>query len=170
MTKQRFHFNVGQLLQDKAGNDTRLTYVGEAGKSSSGERLLLAACSCGSPVKPYRLTSINRGKAQSCGCFNTDQVTKHGLRFSKHYHRASNIFKRCQNPENPRYPDYGGRGIEVRFTRNELILYLENLPGFFEGAELDRINNDGHYEKGNLRWVTRKENCNNKVRTGIIAD
>ena len=65
-----------------------------------------------------------------------------------------------------------------------MCLALEKVPGFFEGTQIDRIDNDGNYtlyhpihgrkiwydEKGrpclgNLRWVTNKENMLNTSRS-----
>jgi integrase len=69
--------------------------------------------------------------------------------------------QRCTNPKNPGYHRYGGRGIEFRFTSvDEFKLALGPKP---EGAHLvDRINNNGHYEQGNLRWTTPKASANNR--------
>ncbi len=39
---------------------------------------------------------------------------------------------------------------------------VDNLGYPEPGRSLDRINNDGHYEAGNLRWATRTEQANNK--------
>lgn len=74
-------------------------------------------------------------------------------------------FQRCSNPNNPRYADYGGRGIEYRLPRNfhvaarQLLAAIGPRP---EGMTLDRCDNDGHYEIGNLRWATPAEQQANR--------
>lgn len=70
---------------------------------------------------------------------------------------------RCNNPQDPGYADYGARGVKVLFaTKQEYIQYVCSLPGFDLYLELDRINNDGNYAPGNLRWVTRDQNMRNR--------
>ena len=73
---------------------------------------------------------------------------------------------RCNNPNNPRYKDWGGRGIKCRFKNaDEFINYVINrLQIDPHGLTIDRIDNDGHYEPGNIRFVTRSENNKNKTR------
>ena len=75
-----------------------------------------------------------------------------------------NIFSamcnRCNNPNNKRYKYYGARGIKVKFASfdefyNYVIYELKAKP---RGLTIDRIDNDDHYEKGNIRFVTRAEN------------
>ena len=58
---------------------------------------------------------------------------------------------RCQNPKHKSYIDYGGRGILFKFTSFEEWYSCMGVrpPNY----EMDRINNDGHYEIGNLRWT-----------------
>lgn len=74
------------------------------------------------------------------------------------------INKRCNNPKDKAYKYYGGRGIQNRFeSTNEFIDYVINILKVDpRGFTIDRIDNDGHYEKGNIRFVTHKENCNNR--------
>jgi len=77
---------------------------------------------------------------------------------------------RCNNPDNPGYKWYGGRGIQNNFTSlidflNYVILEmcitaLEQI----DGLEIDRIDNDGNYEPGNIRFVTPQVNKNNQRR------
>lgn len=64
---------------------------------------------------------------------------------------------RCQNIKNSGYKNYGGRGIEFRFDSisSAVIWIRENLGYRPEGHTLDRIDNEGHYEEGNLRWASR---------------
>jgi hypothetical protein len=70
---------------------------------------------------------------------------------------------RCSNPSNPMYPRYGGRGIEFRFASvEEYVRYVISLEGACLEKEIDRIDNDGHYEKGNLRWIDRAAQNRNK--------
>ena len=66
---------------------------------------------------------------------------------------------RCTNPRCPSFKDYGGRGIEFRFTSfKQFFALLGPRP---EGMSLDRIENDGHYEPGNVRWATPSQQQNN---------
>ena len=80
----------------------------------------------------------------------------------------ANVFycmgRRCNNPKVHNYHRYGGRSIKNKFRsldefRNYVIEELRVDP---RGLQIDRIDNDGHYEKGNIRFVTAKENCNNR--------
>lgn len=74
--------------------------------------------------------------------------------------------QRCLNPDNASYPDYGGRGIEFRFESNEAAIkwVIKNIGPKPKNKTLDRIDNDRHYEQGNLRWATNEEQARNKRR------
>lgn len=75
---------------------------------------------------------------------------------------------RCRNPSNAQYNRYGGRGIEFRFDNfEEFFEHLGERPSI--DHSLDRINNDGHYEKGNVRWATRKQQMNNRSVNRLIT-
>lgn len=73
--------------------------------------------------------------------------------------------QRCTNPNSNAFADYGGRGIEFRFPTvrafAEWVLYnLGPKPSLLHS--LDRVDNNRHYEPGNLRWATRQEQARNK--------
>ncbi len=71
--------------------------------------------------------------------------------------------KRCSNPNCHNYHRYGGRGIKCLFTADEFVSYVINVLQIDpHGLEIDRIDNDGHYEPGNIRFVTHSENCKNR--------
>ncbi len=76
--------------------------------------------------------------------------------------------RRCNNPTYKQYPNYGGRGIKVApefETFNNYFNYITSLPGFSLALSLDRINNDGNYEPGNLRWADHTtQNLNRRVQ------
>ena len=79
----------------------------------------------------------------------------------------TNMMQRCYNPNHPQYPKYGGRGIKVephlqKFTNFVDHMY-EILPEGYTMEDmkrlkmsLNRINNDGNYERENLEWETQK--------------
>jgi hypothetical protein len=60
--------------------------------------------------------------------------------------------QRCQNPSSTKYVNYGGRGIEFRFTSFEQ--FIAEVGPRPKGMSLDRIEVNGHYEPGNVRWAT----------------
>ncbi len=78
----------------------------------------------------------------------------------------SNIVQRCTNPDNPGYKNYGGRGITVCEEWHDSKVFmdwvLENLGERPEGMSIERINNDGGYKPGNLRWASMAEQAKNK--------
>ena len=81
----------------------------------------------------------------------------------------SNMRRRCNNPKDKKYKFYGGRGIKVKFASfDDFFDYVVNvLKADPRGLTIDRIDNDGHYEKGNIRFITHRENCQNRQRKGV---
>jgi hypothetical protein len=68
--------------------------------------------------------------------------------------------QRCTNPKDPEWGHYGGRGIKFQFVCFKQ--FLAEIGCRPVGTMLDRKNNDGHYEPGNVRWVTPKVSANNR--------
>lgn len=92
------------------------------------------------------------------------RVSKYGASWDRVYHRMQRAKRRCENPNDAGYENYGGRGIRFKFASiTEAALWvLGNLGVPAAGESIDRIDNDGNYEPGNLRWATRKEQNRNK--------
>ncbi len=78
------------------------------------------------------------------------------------------INQRCTKPNSQWYHCYGGRGIKNKFKSvKEFVGYVVNELRYdnynkVRGLQIDRIDNDGHYERGNIRFVTCKENSMNR--------
>ena len=78
--------------------------------------------------------------------------------------RCRSAKHRCKASRCASFPDYGGRGIEFRFkSASDMATYLLSTAGPPPaGFEIDRCDNNGHYEEGNLRWVDISTQNNNK--------
>lgn len=101
----------------------------------------------------------------------TKQPTKdkgnwqHGGRHTRLYVTWCNLKGRCYNPKNAKYPVYGARGITVcKAWRTSFATFqswaLAN--GYKNTLQIDRKNNDKGYSPSNCRWVTARQNANNR--------
>ena len=106
---------------------------------------------------------------------------KHGLKGTPLYGKWGNIKQRLFTKTNRAYPIYGGRGITMyeSWVHNVKLFcdYVQALPNYgMKGYSIDRIDNNGNYEPGNLRWTTRhiqntnqnKKKTNTSGYTGVI--
>jgi hypothetical protein len=132
-----------------------------AGKAQT--KCLEVTCSVCLGIFALFVSNIRLKKTTGCACqkgvrYNNDpRATLLGQRYSA-------MAQRCNRPQCGWYKNYGGRGIQLRFESRETFIRwaLENLPHpTYRGVQIDRINNEGHYEPGNLRLVTAAENLRN---------
>jgi hypothetical protein len=92
----------------------------------------------------------------------------HGIGYEDYRYRLWKTIKgKTLRPTHHDFAYYGGRGITMHepwikdFTA--FAAYLDaNLGPRPEGTTLDRINNEGNYEPGNLRWATRSQQALNR--------
>jgi hypothetical protein len=135
--------------------------------------------------------SLKSSHSKSCGntktcseAFNikSEAQTIHGLSSSIEYLSWIAIKTRCYNMDNENYPYYGGRGITMYSPWiNDPVAfydYLLTLPETrlqFEAKisnkypTIDRIDVNGNYEPGNIRWATVQEQSQNK-RNNVLTE
>lgn len=141
----------------------------EVRRSRSRNSYCLVRCLCG---KEYEAThyDIKKRRAKNCkecGYKNRNGANigpvKHGMSYSSEYRSWRSLLARCINKKTPGFHSYGGRGIKVCERWKNFENFFKDMgikP--FKGAQLDRINPDGNYEPSNCRWVSAKENANNR--------
>jgi hypothetical protein len=80
------------------------------------------------------------------------------------YYSARN---RCNSTNATKYLSYGGRGIKFKFVAfDEFFRAVGPRPS--PQHSLDRIDNNGNYEVGNVRWSTYStQRINSRVRRSI---
>lgn len=80
------------------------------------------------------------------------------------YSSWQNMLQRCQNPKNPRYMDYGGRGITVCERWQDFRNFLADMGDRPAGFTLERKDNSGNYEPGNCIWLIAYMQAKNRRR------
>jgi hypothetical protein len=124
-------------------------------------------CDCGT-IKNVNGRCLVDGQSKSCGCLNRENVskkfTKHGLYKTREYSSWNAMMQRCYNPKQDNYPNYGGRGIEVCERWHDVTNFYADMGERPEETSLDRIDNNGNYEPGNVRWSTDIDQHNNTNR------
>jgi hypothetical protein len=134
----------------------QLTVIHEAAKIDQ-YRAFKLKCDCGN-VCIVKLNALRKSNpTQSCGCLQIAALGNrrtHGYSRTPTYSIWSGMRKRCENQMDGSYPNYGGRGIQVCERWHKFENFLADMgerPS--DRHEIDRINNDGNYEPGNVRWI-----------------
>jgi len=160
-----------------------LTAVEVVSKNKHGCYIWRCVCDCGKTTDVLSGSFVNC-TTRSCGCLNMKRLRenpnslKHGRsvrddngRMSKEYQCWLAMRTRCLNPKDISYNNYGGRGITVC---DKWLNSFENFLNDIGNAPspdytLERDDNDGNYEPGNVTWKVWKEQCRNR-RTTLWVD
>lgn len=78
------------------------------------------------------------------------------------------MLRRCRDPNNHKFPIYGGRGISFCERWADFSEFLADMGEKPPGMTLDRIDVDGNYEPSNCRWASHKTQANNKTCNRLI--
>ena len=161
------------LLGQKIG---RLLVVRKTEKREHSHIVWECKCDCGNTFY-CEGRYLKRGERKSCGCISKE---KQHFAYHSHLHKSWDaMIDRCYNKNRQYYYLYGGRGIKVCDEWNSRTGNVKAFSNFYDWAisvgykdetlpngkakyTLDRIDTDGDYTPTNCRWITNKEQQNNK--------
>jgi hypothetical protein len=129
-------------------------------------------CTCGNEFSAL-ISNILKGNTTSCGCqkskINREKNLKHGMSNSSIYRLWHNIMRRCYDPKNLAYKNYGGRGIKVCKRWHSFELFYKDMGEKPKGKSIERKNNNGNYSPSNCKWETKLIQANNTRKNIYIT-
>ena len=153
----------------------RMTVLSRAGTAKDGHATWLCRCDCG-VEKVVSGVNLRLGITKSCGCLNKEINSKkaktHGMTGSRLYEEWKGMKFRCYNLKCEEYDRYGGRGITICpewWDSFEAFRDWALVNGYQDDLTIDRIDNDGPYSPDNCRWITHKEQQNNKSTNHFLT-
>jgi hypothetical protein len=157
---------------------TVVGYVGPTARTRAHEWRCICVCGV---ERVMRSHPLRVGLSQSCGCRKGEYSIKtRGLKLiSKmpEYPIWQGMRNRCFNPNVESYPLYGGRGITVcdRWCIGDgeqtgfECFFADIGPRPSKVHSLDRVDPDGNYQPGNVRWASNLEQANNRRKTRTVT-
>lgn len=120
-------------------------------------------CDCGAE-KVLRKNHVVSGPTRSCGCILERRKATDGAVWDKaEYAPWRAMWRRCTDEKRHNWDRYGGRGICVTTEWEDFKAFVRDVgPRPSRAYSLDRIDNDGNYEPGNVRWATAAEQSANR--------
>lgn len=125
-------------------------------EACGGLNRVYVRCVCPTCGEEKKILYTNLVGGRTKGCRTCNQPKRFPMWL---YQRVQGQQQRCTNPKAAEWENYGARGIKFLFPSvADGVLWIMKNIGVHRELQLDRINNNGHYEPGNLRWSTQEQN------------
>ena len=152
----------------------KLTVIQFVGRNKDYRDMWECQCVCGNKTVTDG-KSLRNGNTKSCGCMKRTEAarknTKHGSSKTRLYHIWTGIKRRCLNPNDPKYKNYGHRGITIcREWRENFVGFQEWAisHGYTDSMSIERIDVNKGYEPANCTWIPPSKQALNKTTTKRI--
>lgn len=172
---RKYYVEIGQQFD-------RWTVIALAKPSKKNEKFWIVRCLCGNEGRVSNW-ALGSGNSLSCGCLRRERAAvarvTHGetrtvdgkIVCTPEYHSWSSMIQRCYKSYVASYKSHGARGITV------CSRWLESFQNFLDDMgrkpdptwSLDRIDNNGNYEPGNVRWASSKIQSRNTSRNRYLT-
>lgn len=174
---------MGKFIDLTGQKFGRLTVIEQTDKRDScGSVYWMCKCECGNTTKVIT-KYLKNGHTKSCGCLHIQKAKEQAKRMTiknkKHnksntrlYHIYRGMISRCYSKTHRFYKNYGERGIEIcdEWLNDFMNFYNWAMNnGYDDTLTIDRIDNNRNYEPSNCRWLTVKEQSNNR-RTNTLYE
>lgn len=153
-----------------------LTVIGYAGAQKNDRGVAYrffveSLCKCGKIILS-NVAHLRHGLSKSCGCkileYHTKRLTKHG--FAPLHGKRKSVYKiwqginrRCRNPNDRNFKNYGGRGIKVCERWRKFENFLKDMGEPTHGMSIERVDVNGNYCPENCIWIPKSDQAKNRT-------